>query len=628
MPPPAALAATGNVPLAAGCLGVAARRSEAARRLEVEVLAPAVTDALGDSLLADAVSAGEPDVVGLSLYLWNVERSLHLAREVKLRSPKTKVVVGGPEVSPDNALLGGAEIDAAVTGEGEEVLPELVARLLDGRGASGLAGVAARASGMLSAFVPERPSRFPLERYPSPYLEGLLPVEADRSAYVEAARGCRSRCTYCYYPRTETGLRLLAPDRVEALLRTLADRGAREVSFLDPTFNHRPDFDALLDAVGRANRSRALSLFAELRPERLTAARAAQLAKAGFTRVELGLQTTNVETLKRVGRGGNPAKVAEAAKLLCSEGVDLLLDVIVGLPGDTADDVMRTVDFLEQHGLGRYAQVFPLSVLPGTALRRTAQREGLEYEAAPPYRVLCTATLDEEALQRALAGAEERLGRRLDEIPRPHLVEAAHVDGTPDVFRLDLDDSDVKARAKAAAPGGQHAALWLFARDFYQRRTEAARAVAARLAVDPYATLDVVLSPKGPFPFDVLDALRACLDLAPASYASQSLAHRGERAQRQVCVVLGEEVRVPADWLDALCAEVPVYRDQPAARAVRDAARLGAKLPAARITGGEASPATLARLEARADAGAVTFADRNQERDWQRRVLALGDAGA
>jgi hypothetical protein len=132
VPQPAAYAATGNVPLAAGCLGVAARVHGLGGALALDVLAPEATDVLGDTRLADRISRDEPEFLGLSLYLWNVERSLHLAREVKRRSPRTTVLVGGPEVSPDNAfVLGQGGFDVAVTGEAEPIFGPLMRRLLD-----------------------------------------------------------------------------------------------------------------------------------------------------------------------------------------------------------------------------------------------------------------------------------------------------------------------------------------------------------------------------------------------------------------------------------------------------------------------------------------------------------------
>ena len=111
------------------------------------------------------------------------------------------------------------------------------------------------------------------------------------------------------------------------------------------------------------------------------------MARAGFTKREIGRQSGNLGTRKRVKRFGDPMKVATAAGMLRKEGIDLLVDLIIGLPGDTPADVAEGVEFLIKHGLGDCAQVFPLCVLPGTAMRASAEEFGLEFDPAPPYRV-------------------------------------------------------------------------------------------------------------------------------------------------------------------------------------------------------------------------------------------------
>ena len=80
-----------------------------------------------------------------------------------------------------------------------------------------------------------------------------------------------------------------------------------------------------------------------------------------------------------------------------------------------------------------------------------------------------------------------------------------------------------------------------------------------------------------------------------------------------------------ARWIDSVRAQAQVFRDQPAAQALRDAERLGADLPGARVDG-EVSPAQLDELARRADADCVAFADPALERAWQERVLGFGDA--
>src|SRR5207237_6123883 len=234
---------------------------------------------------------------------------------------------------------------------------------------AGLPGGSARRPLGLSAFGPAGDASFPLDRYPSPNIEGAVPVDPTRSTYVETVRGCRSHCTFCFYPRSSGVLRALEPAAAASLVGELRDRGAREVVFLDPTFNHRPGFEPLLDALALVNADGALSLFAEVRAEGLTANHTSRLARAGFNKLEIGLQSVNRETLKRVRRGGSPAMVAEAARMLHERGIELLVDLIVGLPGDGVDDVLRGIDYLQENGLGSEAQVFPLSLLPGTAMR-------------------------------------------------------------------------------------------------------------------------------------------------------------------------------------------------------------------------------------------------------------------
>src|SRR5581483_1197592 len=243
--------------------------------------------------------------------------------------------------------------------------------------------------------------------------------------------------------------------------------------------------------------------------------------------------------------------------------------------------------------------------LPGTAMRATADEDGVVFDPAPPYRVRRTPGFSEDALLRTVLAAEERLGRRLDEWPRPHLIDPG-IDGF--------------ARQE---PGGQHVAVWFRADDLYARRAEILRGIDARLRFDPYATLDVVLRPGAPFPLDLLEAVRSRLRDAPPSYLSRSLAHRGEDSQRRISVVLDAEQ--PPDWIGAIREHAQVFRDQTATEALREPEKLGAELPGARIIGSP-SPEQLDALARRAEGDFVAFADADLELFWTRRVLGFGDA--
>lgn len=115
-----------NIPLAAGFL-MAALDQKGTRRFRIEVVETEVVDVLADSALANDIVRREPAILAMTLYVWNVERSLFLASNVKRRSPHTVVLVGGPEVTPDNAwVLKHPAVDLAVFGEGESRIGRLL----------------------------------------------------------------------------------------------------------------------------------------------------------------------------------------------------------------------------------------------------------------------------------------------------------------------------------------------------------------------------------------------------------------------------------------------------------------------------------------------------------------------
>ena len=63
-----------------------------------------------------------PDILGFSCYIWNIEQSLELIRNIKKILPKTTIILGGPEVSYDGERImeSNPEIDIIVFGEGKK----------------------------------------------------------------------------------------------------------------------------------------------------------------------------------------------------------------------------------------------------------------------------------------------------------------------------------------------------------------------------------------------------------------------------------------------------------------------------------------------------------------------------
>ena len=347
------------------------------------------------------------------------------------------------------------------------------------------------------------------------------------------------------------------------------------------------------------------------------------LVKAGFTKLEAGLQSVNVRTLARSKRGGDPEAVIKACEKLKARGVELLVDLMIGLPGDTRYDVRKAVETLRDRGLGEFVQMMPLSVLPGTSIRENATKEGIVFEETPPYRVIRTDRMNEADISESILLSEDILDRRLDEYPRPFLVSSAETAMPPDVLNVNLDSLESEIMRVVSVSCARHVAMWLDSSDIFARRGLIGRVIERRIAVDPYSVLDVVLVARGPFPLDLVDLVRSALAKWPEWYLTRHLAQRGENAARRVSAVIPSRTNLPDDYIESLMAELPVFKDMASREAAKHPELLGDKIPAARITDADLrlSDENLEKLARSADPEAVAFASRKIEAWWVNKVM-------
>ncbi len=403
-----------NVPLAAGYLKAFAGQEEP-DGADIRILPAALARWGGDQALLDWLREGRFALAGFTAYLWNVERSLWLARRLKEQDPAARVIFGGPEAAEGArgvlAAAGAAGVpDTLAVGEGETAF---LAALRDLRAGAPLART-------------YRALRWAdLTQVPNPYLSGALPARADEPLYLETLRGCPCRCTYCFYgksfARTPRGasppgsrpapLRRFPDGLLDAVFRLARERDVPEIYLMDPSFGAggAEALEGKLRRIRAANPTR-LPLHTELRLEAVTPQAARLLAEAGFVSVEAGLQSTNREALREVRRPWNRERFARGARRLQEQGVAVRTGIILGLPHDGLEELEATLDFVLACGLGAGLEAYPLALLPGTEIRRQADRLGLSAMGFPPYWVLRTDRLDEAGLFRAVRLVEERLG--------------------------------------------------------------------------------------------------------------------------------------------------------------------------------------------------------------------------
>ncbi len=408
---------TGNVPLAAACLKQAAAGTADAR---IDILPESLATYLGDAALADLIISRRADVVGFSVYGWNLHRSLYLAERLK-KAYGPKVVFGGPEVTPDNENVISPHVDFYVHGEGEAVF----LRLLEDK------EYWAAGSG-------SEPADHIFRSSNSPYLLECLEPEIENMVLVETQRGCPYRCGYCYYPKSRDRITCKDEEHVFEAVRWSIERGLGELYLLDPSLNSRPGLREFLGKLKAINHGGRISLISEIRAEAIDESLADLLADAGFAWFEIGLQSTNPEALQVMNRPLNVEKFLRGVRLLKEREILPRIDLIAGLPGDDLEGFMRSVDFVLENGLDDDVQVFPLSVLPGTDFRRRAAELGLDYEPHPPYVINSTREFSNSQIVLAFDYAEYRLEESLHPLPDLDIAWRRDDTGTTGKGKRDL----------------------------------------------------------------------------------------------------------------------------------------------------------------------------------------------
>ena len=335
-----------------------------------------------DRIAADIYRSGEKSVL-FSCYIWNIRMVLDVCGILKKADPTIKTVLGGPEVSFDAASLLQREkqVDFVLTGEGESSLPAFLQAQASGD-YSAVPGLVYRTGGKIQ----ENPSasEVPMDSLPFPYRMGELRELAGRLIYYETSRGCPFQCGFCLSSATR-GVRFLSIERAKREILFFIREGVPLVKLVDRTFN--ADNRRALEIVEFIKEHSQTTCFHfEVKAETMSdeLIRALSEAKPGLFQLEIGVQSTNRDTLLKIKRGADFERITKVVRRLKENGnIHLHLDLIAGLPGESAEQFEQSFnDVFRLHP--QNLQLGFLKKLKGARL----DASGSEFQDAPPYEVV------------------------------------------------------------------------------------------------------------------------------------------------------------------------------------------------------------------------------------------------
>jgi 2-(S-pantetheinyl)-carbapenam-3-carboxylate methyltransferase len=384
----------GLLPYSVGLLKSYAIAHAAGRHEWLEPIYRRVPVAAGVAALEDA------DVAGFSVYVWNAQLSLTIARELKRRRPETLIVFGGPQVperrpAAEAFLRGHPYVDIVCHGEGEAVFTAVLDRAAE-REFDDVPGVSYLERSGTFVTHPKAPRIADLEQIPSPYLSGafddlIAARPNDRWVMIwETNRGCPFSCSFCDWgSATASKVFRFDMERLAAEIDWIAREKMGFVFCADANFGALKRDLELTEKVVESYQSTGFPFSFSVQSTKNATDRIYRIQKLLNTSlnaygVTLALQSVNQGTLADINRANiSSESYRQLQRQFAADGIYTYSDLILGLPGETYEEFASGISQVISDGQHNHIQFHNCSVLPNAEMGDPAYQERFGMQFVP-----------------------------------------------------------------------------------------------------------------------------------------------------------------------------------------------------------------------------------------------------
>ena len=364
------------------------------------------------------------DIYAFSCYIWNIKEVLELTNELAKINPYAKIWLGGPEASYGAVkyLEENSKIEGVMIGEGEATLVELariwneckneVNKDCEIQGITdcesqdrykGVLGIAYRNEGVVVnrgrdpinmndiPFIYGEVGHKEIDDAESTLVDNNLDKFENKIIYYESSRGCPFSCSYCL-SSIDKRVRLRSLSLVKEELKFFIDNKVSQVKFVDRTFNCNKNHAREIWKFISANDNGITNFHFEIAAD-LIEDEDIEIFKGmrqGLIQLEIGLQSTNLETVKEIRRTMDIKKVKNVLlKVRALNNIHQHLDLIAGLPYEDYETFKKSFNdamSMKPHQL----QLGFLKVLKGSYMGEMIDEYEIKYRDIQPFEVLST----------------------------------------------------------------------------------------------------------------------------------------------------------------------------------------------------------------------------------------------
>jgi len=352
-----------------------------------------IVDFRNEETSLDEILNKDEAIIGITTFADSFCFLEDFINKVRIRNKDIPVILGGPFVtSATEILLKNLSVDYAVLGEGELTILELMNALSKGKEnlIPSIPGICYKKDGK-NFFTKPRPQIVNLDNLP--LLDFTLwPVVKDRHFLekigLSSTRGCCGKCALRF--KTIPLIREMSPSRFGMQISFLVKKYGLKFVFLnDLTFvTNKKRTIELCNALNKSGvrwscNIRLCSTAVDILDDELF-----QLMKEnGCQEIWYGIESVNQKVLDANFEGVNINELDKTIKMTNKAGIKAVVNVIVGLPGETEESLNELVSFVETR------EIIPCNIkyfmpLPGTSIYHYTRQNGLIKDEIEYLRML------------------------------------------------------------------------------------------------------------------------------------------------------------------------------------------------------------------------------------------------
>jgi anaerobic magnesium-protoporphyrin IX monomethyl ester cyclase len=354
------------------------------------------------------------DLIGITLMSGIFTQALDVAREIRKMNPKALICVGGPYVSSlEKEILDFEEFDIAVFGEGEVTFSEIIQAIKDKKDFSTIDGVIYRDHVGSVVMNKARLIKNTIDALPMPAYD-LFKMNKYPNYRILTSRGCPYKCTFCSSAEVwQFRWQKRKPALIIEEIKFLLDNYGRKTFFFnDDTFNmHIPRAEEICDLMIASDLKILWST--PFRADRVDANLASKMKKAGCYNVGIGIESADNGILELMQKQVTIEQITEGINILRNEGIEVLGQFIIGLPGETTETFEKTLQYAKASELD-FALFYSSMPYKGTSQWEYIEQNGTflhttmhEFHDLKPRIVFETDSFTKADRERAIRRAEQ-----------------------------------------------------------------------------------------------------------------------------------------------------------------------------------------------------------------------------